>query len=320
MTEVLDGQMPGLPSRRRPPWRAARTGNRRAPTAHSEDDRRGGSGAERVLGVGALLWLTLTVIAPLAFTVVFSFGRSTFGGVTVGFTLQDYQAALSGFYVRTFLRTLVFAFGGTALTLAIGAPVAYAVAMKAHRLRPILIGALLIPYWTSFLLRTLSWETLLAPGGIVQDIANGLHIHHGQLALLNTQYAVAVGMVYAYLPLAVIPLLVAFQRVPRSILEASKDLGAGRVRTFTSVTLPVVRAGIAASVVLTFVPMTGEFVIPALLGGDKGVLMGGLIYSQYFESANYAVGSAMAVLVLAAIGLVLAVVLRFTKGLGGIIA
>jgi spermidine/putrescine transport system permease protein len=317
VTGTLEG--PGLLPGPRRPWRPARPGKTQAGGAHSEDDRGGGAGAERILGVGALLWLTLTVIAPLIFTVVFSFGRSTFGGVSVGFTFQDYQTALSGFYVQTFLRTLVFAVGGTALTLAIGAPVAYVVAMKAGRLRPVLIAALLIPYWTSFLLRTLSWETLLAPGGVVQDIVNGLHLHSGPLALLNTQYAVAVGMVYAYLPLAAIPLLVAFQRVPPSILEASKDLGAGRIRTFISVTLPVIRAGIAASVVLTFVPMTGEFVIPSLLGGDKGVLMGGLIYNQYFESANYAVGSAMAVLVLAAIGLVLAVVLRFTRGLGGVI-
>jgi spermidine/putrescine transport system permease protein len=317
VTERLGTPRPGIR-----PWGRRPCGGAPPPAraeARTEDGHSGGTGAERVLGVGALLWLTLTVIAPLVFTLVFSFGTSTFGGVKAGFSFQNYQTALSGFYVQTFLRTLVFAVGGTALTLLVGAPVAYVVAMKAGRLRPFLIAALLIPYWTSFLLRTLSWETLLAPGGIVQDILNGLHIHHGQLALLNTQYAVAVGMVYAYLPLAAIPLLVAFQRVPPSLLEASKDLGAGRIRTLAFVTLPVVRAGIAASVILTFVPMTGEFVIPSLLGGDKGVLMGGLIYNQYFESANYAVGSAMAVLVLAAIGLVLAVVLRFTKGLGGVI-
>jgi spermidine/putrescine transport system permease protein len=270
--------------------------------------------AERIVPLLPVAWLCLFFLAPLAFTLIYSVAHPTFGGVQLGFTLTNFQQALSGFYLHIFLHTLVFAGTGTLEALIVGLPLAYVLGRKAGRFKALLVVAVLVPYWTSFLLRTLSWETLLAPGGAVQAVLNFLQLHNGSLNWLDTNTAVGIGLVYAYLPLMVIPLFIAFDRIPGDVLEASKDLGASRIKTFLQVTLPMARPGVVTAILLTFVPMTGEFVVPALLGGDKGVLMGGLIYSQYLGAANYPLGSAMAVLVMAVIGLVLIAFARFARG------
>jgi spermidine/putrescine transport system permease protein len=267
-----------------------------------------------LLVLSPLVWLTLLFVVPLAFTIVYAFAHATFGGVTIGFTFVNFQQALSGFYLHIFLRTLQFAATGTLLCAVIGAPLAYFVARKVKRYRNLAIVLLLVPFWTSFLIRTLAWETLLAADGPIRDAINFLGLHHGDINVLDTPTAVFIGVVYGYLPLMTLPLFVAFERIPNDLIESSKDLGAGRVRTFFHVTLPLAKPGVVAGVLLTFVPMTGEYVIPALLGGDKGVLMGGLIASQYLQAQNIALGSAMAVLVLATLGLFVFVFARATGG------
>jgi ABC-type spermidine/putrescine transport system permease subunit I len=259
-------------------------------------------------------WLLLFFVVPLAFVVVYSVAYATFGGVTLGFTLTNFRQALSGFYLHIFLHTLTFALIGSAFCAAVALPLAYVMARKAGRFGGVLLVALLVPFWTSFLIRSLSWETLLAPSGPVQAALNFLQLHHGQLNVLDTNTAVLIGIVYGYLPLMAIPLYVAFERVPASLIDASKDMGAGRLRTFLHLTLPLARPGIAAAALLTFVPMTGEYVIPALLGGDKGVLMGGLIYSQFLGSQDYPLGSALAVLLLAVLGVAVVALIRASRG------
>jgi spermidine/putrescine transport system permease protein len=262
----------------------------------------------------SLLWLGFFFVGPLAIIVVYAFAHAIFGGVVLGFTTSNIQQALSGFYLRIFFRTLEFAALGTGLCLLVGIPVAYFLARKVKRGRALFIVLLIIPFWTSFLIRTLAWRTLLAADGPIRDVLNFLGLHHGLLYALDTPTAVKVGIVYGYLPLMTLPLLVAFERIPEEVSEASKDLGAGRLRTFLSVTLPLARPGLATGVLLTFVPMTGEYVIPALLGGDRGVLMSGLISTQYLQSQNYPLGSAMAVLVLAVVGAAVFVLARMTRG------
>ena len=269
---------------------------------------------ERIVPLLPVAWLAIFFVAPLVFTIIYAFAHSTFGGVSLGFTFSNFSQALSGFYLHIFLHTLVFAAMGTAEALIVGLPLAYVLGRKAGRFRIPLMILVLIPYWTSFLLRTLSWQTLLAPGGAVQGLLNFLGLHSGQLNWIDTNTAVGIGLVYGYLPLMVVPLFIAFDRIPDDVVEASKDLGAGRLRTFLNVTLPMARPGVATAILLTFVPMTGEYVIPALLGGAKGVLMGGLISSEYLGAADYPLGSAMAVLVMAVIGLVLILFARTTRG------
>lgn len=280
--------------------------------------RRGGStsgprwGANLTAAV-PLAWLLALFVVPLGFTVVYAFGRSVFGAVEVGFTLDNFRTALSGFYLDVFLRSLRFAALGTALCLLAAVPVAYFIARKAGRFRTPLLLLVLVPYLTSFLLRILSWKILLSPGGQVEAVLNFVGLHHGQLDVLYTQTAVFIGIVYAYLPLLVVPLYVAFLRIPATTLEASKDLGAGRLRTFWSVSLPLARPGLATAVLLVFVPMSGEVIVPDLLGGGKGMLMGGLISRQYLNSQNYALGSAMAVLVLLVLAVAVALLARLTR-------
>jgi spermidine/putrescine transport system permease protein len=261
-----------------------------------------------------LVWLAALFIGPLVLTIVYAFANATFGGVQIGFTLTNFDQALSGFYLSIFVRTLEFAGFGTLLCLLVATPVAYVIAQKAGRLRPVLLVVLLVPFWTSFLIRTLAWETLLAADGPIRDVLNFLGLHHGLLNVLDTQTAVFIGIVYGYLPLMALPLYVAFERIPASVIEASKDLGSGRLRTFLRVTLPMARPGLATGMLLTFVPMTGEYIIPSLLGGDKGTLIGGLIAGQYLDSLDYPLGAAMAVLVLAVLGAAVIVLTRVSRG------
>ena len=269
---------------------------------------------ERIAPVVPLAWLAMLFLVPLGFTVVFSFSHPTFGGVELGFTLENFRQALTGFYRQIFIRTIEFAAFGTLLCLIVATPLAYTLARKSGRYKTPLLVLLLVPFWTSFLIRTLSWQIILAPGGHLEAILNFLHLHHGTLDILDSQTAVFIGIVYGYLPLTAIPLFVAFERIRPEVIEASKDLGGNRIRTFLHVTLRLARPGIATAVLLTFVPMTGEFVIPAILGGNKGVLMGGLISSEYLEAANYSLGSAMAVLVLVVLGVAVAIFARATRG------
>lgn len=272
------------------------------------------SAAPRLLALSPVVWLCTLFVAPLVFTLLYAFAHSTFGGVQLGFTWSNFSQALSGFYLDIFLRTLRFAAIGTLCCLVVATPLAYFVARKVRRFRTLLVVLLLVPFWTSFLIRTLAWQTLLAANGPVRDVLNALGLHHGELNVLDTQTAVLIGIVYGYLPLMTLPLFVAFDRVPQSDIDASKDLGAGRLQTFIRVTLPLARPGITAGILLTFVPMTGEYVIPALLGGNKGVLMGGLIADQYLQSLNFPLGSAMAVLVLLVLGVAVFALTRLSRG------
>ena len=273
-----------------------------------------GRALDHVFAALPALWLTLFFLAPLGFTVVYSFGHASFGGVTLGFTLDNYAKALSGFYLDAFQRTIRFAVTGCALCLVVAYPAALFIARQRGSLRTALLLLVLVPYFTSFLIRVMSWQILLARGGPVEAVINFLHLHAGPLDVLDTQTAVFIGLVYAYLPIAVVPLYVVLARIPPALLEASRDLGASSLKSFWFITLPLSRPGIATAALLTGIPMLGELVIPSLLGGDKGVLMGSAISSQYLGTQNYALGSAMAVLVLVAIAIIVALLVRLTEG------
>ena len=261
-----------------------------------------------------MAWLAVFFLAPLGFTVVFSFGHALFGDVELGFTLDNFRTALSGFYLVVFLRTIQFAITGCLLCLLVAYPVAYFIARHAGRFRSLALAIVLVPYFTSFLIRVMSWQILLARGGPLEKLANALHIYGGPVDLLDTKTAVFIGLVYVYLPIAVVPLYVVLERIPQALVESGRDLGATRWQVFLYVILPISRPGIATAVLLTAVPMLGEMVIPRLLGGSRGVLMGQAISSQYLQSQNYAVGSAMAVLVLLAVGAVVGLLARATRG------
>ncbi|CAB3751819.1 ABC transporter permease [Paraburkholderia humisilvae] len=268
---------------------------------------------DHLLAVLPASWLTVFFLVPLGFTAVFSFGHATFGGVQPGFTLDNYAAALTGFYGETFARTLRFAATASLLCVCVAYPAAYFIAFHARR-RLFALIVILVPYFSSFLIRVMSLRIVLARHGIAETALNAVGLHAGALDVLDTPIAVFIGMVYVYLPIAIVPLAIVLERIPRELIDASEDLGATRWRTFSAVILPLSRPGIATALLLTAVPMLGEMVIPTLLGGGRGVLMGQAIAGQYLDAQNYALGSAMAMTVLAAVALLVAALARVTAG------
>lgn len=260
--------------------------------------RRGrAAGTEHALAALPIVWLTVLFVVPLALTVVYSFGTSSFGAVTLGFSLANYANALSPLYLATFVRTIVFAVGCSATCIVVAYPVAYLIARRLGRFRTVAFALVLVPYFASLLVRVMAWQIITAWFG-----------------LLDTQVAIVIGTIAVYLPITVLALTLVLERIPEATLDAARDLGASGPRTFLHVVLPLSRPGIATAALLTAVPMLGELVLPQLLGGGKGLLVGQAIATQYGQSQNYALGSAMVVLLVAVIGVLVAVLLRLTRG------
>ena len=265
------------------------------------------------LAVPSWTWYLLYFLVPLGVIVVYSFGyKRAFGTERAGtigldrLSLQNYRDSLSGTFLSTFRSTFVVALTGTVLLLLIAFPLAYFMATRVSpRWRGLLLGLVIVPFWTSFLLRTFAWRIILSPNGYVSTKLQDIGVLNSPIELLDTRAAVQLGIVYNYLPLMVFPLFVALDRLDPALREASKDLGAGRVKTFFSVTLPLAMPGIVAGVLLAFIPLMGEYVTPEVLGGAKGLMAGSLVASQFLEAQNWALGSAMAVVL---IGLTLATI------------
>ena len=188
---------------------------------------------------------------------------------------------------------------GTILCLLIGFPFAYWLAVKVPpRWRGLLLGLMIVPFWTNFLVRTLGWLILLQPNGPLSTLLQDLHLIGGPLDVLDTREAVQLGVVYNYLPLMIFPLFVALDRLDPALREASKDLGASRWKTFRQVTLPLAMPGVVAGLLLVFIPLTGDYITAAVLGGAKGNMVGALVASQFTTAQNWALGSAMAVILI----------------------
>lgn len=252
------------------------------------------------LAVPAWAWLVCFFVVPVGIVVWYSFGYKpgifgTHANDVLSF--DRYVEALSPAFFATFTNTLGVAVLGTLICLAVGAPVAYWMAVKAPpSMRGLLLALVMVPFWTNFLVRTIGWQVLLAPQGLL-----------GGLDLLYTRNAVLLGVVYNYLPLMILPLFVAFDRVGTPLREASKDLGANRVRTFLRVTLPLARPGVIAGILLVFIPLMGDYITATVLGGAQGNMVGQLVASQFQTAQNWALGSAMAVLLILVIAVAVGV-------------
>ena len=273
---------------------------------------RGGSGRWRSRIATALLllpagaWYGLLLFAPLVILVVFSFGnRAPEGGYLPGLTLANYRELPTR--STAFVNALWMATGGTLLCLVIGFPLAYYLATRAGTKRTLLLVLVVVPFWTSFLIRTYAWLTILGNNGI-PALLQGWGFGH--VVLLNTPFAVLLGIVYNYLPLMVFPLYVSLERLDKRLLEASKDLGAGRVATFRQVTLPLASAGVLSGVILVFIPIMGEYIIPALLGGGKVFFIGNALVDLFLQSRNWPFGSAAAIVLILVILAAVTVYLR----------
>ena len=213
-----------------------------------------------------------------------------------------YAEAASPTFLAIFLRTLEISVVGTALSLVIAFPIAYwmAVVLPA-RWRGVVLALVLVPYWTNFLVRTLGWAVLLDGGGPLSSALQAIGVLHAPLDALNTVGAVQLGVVYNYLPLMILPIYVGLERLDPRLLEASRDLGAGAVSTFLRVTMPLAAPGVVAGLLLVFVPLMGDYITPSVLGGAKGSMVGQMVAGEFESAQNWALGSAMAILLMVAI-------------------
>lgn len=210
-------------------------------------------------------------------------------------TLRYFEQTFDRIFLLVLLRSLLLASMTTVACLLIAYPMAYYIAVKAEKYKSFLLILVIIPLWVTFLLRAYALLTLLGPEGFLNGILIGLGIIEEPLYLIYNERAVLLGMVYSYIPLAILPLYSTLTRLNKSVIEASRVLGAGPVKTFVKVTLPITKPGVLAAVILTFIPAAGEFVVPSLLGGPDDVYVGTLVYNAFLAARNWNWGAAMSI-------------------------
>ncbi len=262
-----------------------------------------------LLALPAWAWLVCFFVIPVAMVFVFSLGEKPDIFQTHSLehlSFDRYAEVFTPTFFTTFLNTLWIGLAGTAICLVVGMPVAYWMAVKVRpERRGLLVALVMVPFWTNFLVRTIGWQVLLAPEGWLSTLAQGIGLP--AFEILNTRQAVLLGVVYNYLPLMILPLFVAFDRVSGPLREASADLGAGKWTTFFRVTLPLAQPGIVAGVLLVYIPLMGDYITATVLGGAKGNMVGQLVAGQFQTAMNWSLGSAMAVVLIAIILLSVAI-------------
>ena len=263
----------------------------------------GGPRYPRWLSLPALAWYLAFFVGPLAIMAVFSFSRREgFSDIVYDFNLENYDDLIDPLYGHIFTRTLGLAAVGTLVTLIVGFPLAYFLARWAKH-KTLLLLLVVVPFWTSILIRTYAWLIIFDPDFPLI----------GDLDLLYTTKAVYIGVVYTYLPLMVLPIYAALERMDWSLVEAAQDLGDGPVSAFRRITLPLAGPGIVAGSLLVFIPMLGEYLNPVILGGDKTVYVGNLIGQQFLDSRDWPFGSAMAMVVIAVMTVVVLFYVRLVS-------
>lgn len=201
-------------------------------------------------------------------------------------------------YWKAYLSSLKIASISTVITLLVGYPIAYGMARAPGEWRPMLLMLIILPFWTSFLIRVYAWKGILSNEGVLNQALLALGIINEPLTILNTNTAVYIGIVYTYLPFMVLPVYSALEKLDDSLLEAAEDLGCSKFRAFWLVTFPLSRTGVFAGCFLVFIPVIGEFVIPSLLGGSGTLMIGKVLFEEFFANRDWPVASAVAVILL----------------------
>ncbi|MGE5202423.1 MAG: ABC transporter permease subunit [Acidobacteriota bacterium] len=271
------------------------------------------------------LWLLLFTLLPLAIVLKISFAESRlaippytplfdFGtdGLRLSATLESYARLLSdSLYIRAYMSSIRYALGATLICLLLGYPMAYAIARAPKAWRVTLLMLVILPFWTSFLLRVYAWIGLLKGNGFINNALISLGLVSEPLPLLNNSFSVVLGLVYGYLPFMVLPLYATLEKLDPALLEAAADLGCRPWRAFLSVTLPLSLPGIAAGALLVFIPAVGEFVIPELLGGPGTLMIGKVLWDEFFNNHDWPAASAVAVAMLLLLALPMVTMRRF---------
>ncbi len=237
------------------------------------------------------------IVALPPFTSLFDFSKE--GGRWFHITLDNYRFLLEDdLYWISYLKSIRVAFISTLLCLLIGYPMAYAIARAAPVRRNILLFLVILPFWTSFLLRVYAWMGMLSTNGLINNLLLSIGLIEQPLKLLYTDFAVYLGIVYSYLPFMILPLYANLERLDFNLNEAASDLGARPLQVFRDITLPLSLPGIIAGSLLVFIPALGEFVIPALLGGLDSLMIGRTLYDEFFTNRDWPLSSAVAIILL----------------------
>ena len=248
------------------------------------------------------LWLGIFFLLPLVLVLGLSLGTNApdlAPPVELGVSFASFKLLFTDdLYLAAWLSSLRIAAASTLVALLLGYPMAYAIARAQPRRRPMLLMLVVLPFWTSFLIRVYAWMGLLAENGILNQVLRGSGLVADPGTILGTEWAVHLGIVYAYLPFMVLPLYVTLEKLDWSLLEAASDLGARPLAAFLTVTLPLSLPGIVAGCLLVFIPAVGEFVIPDLLGGSQTLMIGKTLWNEFFANRDWPVSSAVAVILL----------------------
>jgi putrescine transport system permease protein len=259
------------------------------------------------------LWLIVFFLVPFAIVFKISLSETAiqmppynpvFNGIDTAEKLKSLSTDNYAFlaedplYYRSYLSSISTAAIATFLTLLIGYPLAYGMARSPSTLRPTLLMLVILPFWTSFLIRVYAWIGILKPEGLLNQLLMNLHIISSPLQIMNTYTAVYIGIVYSYLPFMVLPIYSALEKMDYSLIEAAQDLGCPPAKAFWKVTFPLSLPGVIAGCFLVFIPATGEFVIPDLLGGSSTLMIGKTLWNEFFSNRDWPVSSAVAVILL----------------------
>jgi putrescine transport system permease protein len=275
------------------------------------------------------LWLVIFFLAPFVIVLKISLSQTALAqppyvplfDATAGWAgLMDFVSQLSAdsfrllssdsIYLLSYLKSLQVAAISTIVLLAVGYPIAYGMARAPRAWQPPLVMAVVLPFWTSFLIRIYAWINILQRDGILNDVLMRLHAIDVPASWLSSDTAVYIGMVYSYLPFMVLPIYATLEKMDETLLEAAADLGCPRWKAFWLVTLPLSLSGIAAGALLCFIPIVGEFVIPDLLGGSESSMIGQTLWSEFFSNRDWPVASAIAI---ALLGLLLVPILLYER-------
>jgi len=263
----------------------------------------------------AALWLLLFTLVPIGLTIYYSFlTRGAWGTTIHEFSLDSYRQLADPLFLEIFLRTLKLSVLTVVICLVGGYALAYWIAMYGGKHKNLLLFLVILPFWTSPLVRVYSWMIILSDQGLVNSFLSALGMISQPMPLLHTEPTVLMGLVYAYIPFMILPLYASLDRLDRSVLEAASDLGATAVERFFKITIPLTKGGMLAGSVLVFAPTIGEFIIPELLGGAKSMMIGKFIELKFLGLRHWPLGSAYSLLLLTIVLVLLYLYMRAGGG------
>ena len=271
-----------------------------APGANDAQNYRRAPGLFAWLVLAPLLaWLVLFVVAPTVMLVAVSFAeRDSLGRIVWTFTTENYVRAFDWLWLKVLLVSVWYAFLTTVICMAVGYPVAYTIGRAPPRWRSLLLMLVMVPFWTSFLIRTYAWITILSKEGLVNSLLLNAGFISQPVPLLYTPFAIVLGLVYNFLPFMILPIYTSVEKLDNAMIEAAYDLGAGPLRAFSQVIIPLTRPGIAAGAMLVFVPSIAMFAITTLMGGGTNPTIGEVIFKQFTSGRNQPFGAALGTLLL----------------------